>query len=357
MTNLLNTFARSPNGLLACITCIVGLMIFRLTGDSSVMIERSSLPDIPFQPPLHTVLHGLTALLACILLDRALAHSTRMRSGLRPLAILLGGLGIGVTLEGIAYFQTAPAELLEQRYHFAMQNLIAYSIFSMAYVLIRRLLLPGAQSAVKTLLSPSRTQPSRSNLAIDIFAATNLLLFLAMTALFYRDRFIHYRGLGHIGEFYAYAIAIFLAICVTWKIFRHASVPPLVLAGLQLGILMHFSGGLVFPEGMRLYDQHFAGIRFDKYVHLVNGCAAGLLVRWVWRQGAARDGWVTNASIVLAVLGLGGVVEIAEYAVYCTVPGNGVGGYRNNMQDLLSNLIGALGALLIHLRGKPALRC
>ncbi|MDD3676836.1 hypothetical protein [Thauera propionica] len=354
MTNLLNTFSRFPNGLLAC---IVGLMIFRLAGYSSATIVLSSLPDILFQPPLHTGLHGLTALLACILLDGALTHTARMQSGLRPLAILLGGLGAGVTLEGIAYFQAAPAELLEQLYHFAMQNIIAAFIFSLAYVLARRLLLPGAQSAVETLVSPARTKPARSSLAIDLFAATNLLLFLAMTTLFYRDRFIHFRGLGHIGEFYAYAIAIFLAICLTWKIFRHASIPPLVLAGLQLGILMHFAGGLVFPEGTRLYDQHFVGIRFDKYVHLVNGCAAGLLVHWVWRQGAVRDGWLTNTSIVLAVLGLGGLVEIAEYAVYCTVPGNGVGGYHNNMQDLLSNLLGALAALFINSRRKPARRC
>jgi hypothetical protein len=40
------------------------------------------------------------------------------------------------------------------------------------------------------------------------------------------------------------------------------------------------------------------------------------------------------------VLGLGTLVEIVEYLVTLTVSVNGVGGYDNNMQDLISNLIG-----------------
>jgi hypothetical protein len=35
-------------------------------------------------------------------------------------------------------------------------------------------------------------------------------------------------------------------------------------------------------------------------------------------------------------------VEIIEYLAFVAVPDAGVGGYANNMQDLISNLIGAL---------------
>jgi hypothetical protein len=50
--------------------------------------------------------------------------------------------------------------------------------------------------------------------------------------------------------------------------------------------------------------------------------------------------------VLLVVLGLGAVIEIVEYVVVLTVPRNGVGGYDNNMQDLIANLCGA-GAFLM----------
>jgi hypothetical protein len=45
--------------------------------------------------------------------------------------------------------------------------------------------------------------------------------------------------------------------------------------------------------------------------------------------------------IILIVLGVGAFIEISEYIVMKTVPGNGVGGYDNNMQDLMANLAGS----------------
>jgi hypothetical protein len=50
---------------------------------------------------------------------------------------------------------------------------------------------------------------------------------------------------------------------------------------------------------------------------------------------------------VLVVLGLGAIIEIVEYIVVLTVPQNGVGGYDNNMQDLLANLAGASSFMLV----------
>lgn len=304
-------------------------------------------PDVPLPPAGRVALFVLTALTACLTLDAVFDRALGMRRGLQALAIVLGCLGVGVALEALAYLQPRAPDSLEQRYHFAMQHLMAALLTALAYTALRRLLQREQHSAVAAVLA-ARARASTN--AVDAFAGLNLALFLAMTVFFYRDRFIHYRGLAHIAEFYFYALLIFAAICALWRTFRHAAIPVVVLTALQLGIVMHFAGGLVFQDGGRLYDIHIAGIRFDKYVHLVNGCAAGLLVSWVWRRGEVRDCGLALGSVVLAVLGLGGVVEIAEYLVYCTVPRNGVGGYDNNMQDLFANLLGAVCAVLLHRR-------
>ena len=39
--------------------------------------------------------------------------------------------------------------------------------------------------------------------------------------------------------------------------------------------------------------------------------------------------------------------EIVEYGVVLTVPNNGVGGYDNNMQDLIANFCGSISFLLL----------
>lgn len=52
---------------------------------------------------------------------------------------------------------------------------------------------------------------------------------------------------------------------------------------------------------------------------------------------------------VFVVLGIGAIIEIAEFIVVMTVPHNGVGAYTNNMLDLVANFLGSvLSILLVH---------
>jgi hypothetical protein len=328
---------------LVCMLVSVGaLFVVNTTLSGSV----PGFSEVPLPSPFRFALFGLTALIACGALDMIVRRLLDMRRGLQPLAIVLGALGFSTAVEAFAYLLPGPPELFEQRYHFAMQHLITSVFACVLYVAVRRVFFSQRRGALTAVLDNTHCTTRSKAHAVDAFVVFNLLLFMAMTVLFYQDRFIHYRGQAHIAEFYFYAILIFSSICVLWRIFRHSAIPAGVLAVLQIGILMHFAGGLVVPESGRLYDVYFAGVRYDKYVHLVNGCATGLLVCWVWKRGGVRWGGLAALTIGLAVLGLGGVVEIAEYAVYCTVPSNGVGGYDNNMQDLYSNLLGVLIALL-----------
>jgi len=186
---------------------------------------------------------------------------------------------------------------------------------------------------------------------LDVFVLVNGSLFLSMCAFVYYNRFIQYRGAANINEFFVYAVGIFAAICFLWVYFRDYELRPELLLLVQIGILLHFAGAFVQVEHHRLYDEYFLGLRYDKYVHFANALIAALLV---WRlcviRGISVRG-INSLLVVLSVLGLGALIEIVEYLVVMTVERNGVGGYDNNMQDLIANFLGAsLGVLYLNLR-------
>ncbi|MGQ0702934.1 MAG: DUF2238 domain-containing protein [Gemmatimonadales bacterium] len=177
---------------------------------------------------------------------------------------------------------------------------------------------------------------------IDVFVAVNTVLFLVMAAVRYQDRFVAYWGRDHLEEFFLYSAAILAAIVVLWRIFRRYHFDLAVLLIVQAGILLHYAGGFIPSNGQRLYDVSLLGIRYDKYVHLFNGFAAAFLMARLFRiQGIALTP-VNRVLLVFVVLGLGGIVEIVEYLVMLTLPKAGVGGYDNNMQDLIANLCGSV---------------
>ena len=189
--------------------------------------------------------------------------------------------------------------------------------------------------------------------ALDGFALFNLVLFLLLSTFRYHDRFIHYFGSARVLEFFIYAGVLILGIAWLWWTFRRYSISMSVLFWLQVGIVMHFMGAFVLVGEGRLYDQYVCGMRYDKYVHFVNAMAATALVvrllRLRMHAPAPLDAIYTFAA-VLIVLGLGAVIEMVEYLVVLTVPGNGVGGYDNNMQDLLANFVGSSVFALLHKR-------
>ncbi|MCG2588457.1 DUF2238 domain-containing protein [Rhodohalobacter sulfatireducens] len=177
---------------------------------------------------------------------------------------------------------------------------------------------------------------------LDIFWSLNLFLFLWMCQFAYVGRFVEYRGEGNLHEFFVYALLIIIALGFGWKYFRQFQVPSYILVLVQVGILIHFSGGLLEAGGERLYDNTIFGIRFDKYVHLVNAFIAAIIINYILFLFDVQVPRFKYLFVIFIVLGLGAIIEIIEYLVMLTVPGNGVGDYHNNMQDLLANLVGCL---------------
>lgn len=180
----------------------------------------------------------------------------------------------------------------------------------------------------------------------DRFVLLNLVLFLTMAGTVYYDRFIQYRGASHLLEFYFYAIFIVVVILVAWRSFRHIEFHWMLLLLIELGILMHFSGGLIFIDERRLYDHFIIGIRYDKYVHFINAFVAAAATDTVFARHGARLYGLRPMTILLVVLGMGAIIEIVEYLVTLTIEHNGVGSYDNNMQDLISNLAGGFAYIV-----------
>ena len=207
----------------------------------------------------------------------------------------------------------------------------------------------GVASAVVATGSPSRVfLPVPRLNGVDVFFGVNLVLFLGMCLFAYYARWIHYAGHRQtaVAEFFFYAVVLILAVGVLWLWLRRRALPGWLLVLIEAGILAHFAGGLVHFGGARLYDHVFGGIRYDKYVHFANALVAAIVVQQIFRIQRLPVNRFTRFVIFLVVLGLGCVVEICEFAVTLTIPFNGVGGYDDNMRDLVANTCGGVVFLL-----------
>lgn len=184
---------------------------------------------------------------------------------------------------------------------------------------------------------------------LDLFALPNLVLLAAVTGVVSWPRFVHYRGAANVGEFIVYLVLTAAGIGLAWTALRHLRPPLPLLCLFQLAFLLAVAGMAVPVGDGRLYDMVVAGVRFDKVVHFVWAFAGALAVAAVIDHYGRVPPWLRAGMAVLAVLGLGAAWELVEYLVVRSIPEAGVGGYDNNMQDLIANACGGLASL-----GAPA---
>lgn len=131
----------------------------------------------------------------------------------------------------------------------------------------------------------------------------------------------------------------------------------MTLWGLSIWALLHMSGGGVSINGTRLYEMILIPIsetyqifRYDQFVHIIGFLVATLVMYELIRPKLHKkqDGWIAlSIVIVMAGLGVGALNEIVEFSATVILPETGVGGYINTSLDLVSDLIGAIIALII----------
>ena len=133
--------------------------------------------------------------------------------------------------------------------------------------------------------------------------------------------------------------------------------PNGVLWGLTAWGLLHMSGGGLYVGKIKLYEiilipvsEKYHIFRYDQFVHIVGFGVATLvmyhLLKPLLRPGLDR--WTAlSIVVVMAGLGVGALNEIVEFAATVVVPETGVGGYTNTSLDLVSDLVGAVFAMII----------
>ncbi len=132
--------------------------------------------------------------------------------------------------------------------------------------------------------------------------------------------------------------------------------PKSVLWGLTAWSLMHMSGGGVIINGDVLYNfillpisESYSILKYDQFVHAF-GFAIATLVVWSILKPHLKQpvsAWFAiSLTVVMAGLGLGAMNEIVEFTATVITPETNVGGYTNTSLDLISNLIGAMLAMV-----------
>ena len=121
------------------------------------------------------------------------------------------------------------------------------------------------------------------------------------------------------------------------------------------GILHMLGGGLrigdtvLYGKMIYTFSETYQILKFDQFVHAFGFGAATLLV-WVLLKPLLKINYkkwfALSFIVVMAGLGLGALNEIIEFLAVVIMPETGVGGYINTSLDLVSNLIGAIIAMV-----------
>lgn len=149
---------------------------------------------------------------------------------------------------------------------------------------------------------------------------------------------------------YYVPITLVLAGLIGWL---HSSVrlSNPALWGLLAVAIGNVAGGVILVDGAPLYEAVLVwSLKYDKVFHaLATGVGAWAALEALVRWGIGRRPALVFAAVMVAG-GAGALVEIVEYFGSLLIENDSVGGYTNNMQDLIANMLGALAGALVAYR-------
>lgn len=175
----------------------------------------------------------------------------------------------------------------------------------------------------------------------------NLIGIIVFTFLFLSRQ--NYEFLIYIGVIIFF---LFLILLTNKKV----NYPNVVLWGLTVWAFLHMAGGGIYLQGKRLYEiiliplvgAPYQILKYDQFVHAVGFGVATLAMYYLLKPHLKKDNkWIAlSIVVIMAGLGVGALNEIIEFIATVIAPQTGVGGYINTSLDLISNLIGAILAML-----------
>lgn len=157
-------------------------------------------------------------------------------------------------------------------------------------------------------------------------------------------------------EFVIYIGVIIFFFALIFFTNNKVNLPNYVLWLLSIWATLHMAGGGLYINGTRWYDLILINIisapyhilKYDQAIHIFGFFTATLAMYYLAKPLLRKNHkWVAlSIIIVMAGLGLGALNEIIEFIATVISPSTGVGGYINTSLDLISNLIGAILAIL-----------
>lgn len=139
-----------------------------------------------------------------------------------------------------------------------------------------------------------------------------------------------------------YALITVILAGVVALLHRSVGFTAAVLWGLTCVAIGNIAGGVLLVNGSPLYELPVLGsIRYDKVFHAI---ATGV-VAWAFLEALGNWGLrrtpILGFSAAMMAIGAGALVEVVEYFGSLLIENDSVGGYTNNMQDLIVNTVGA----------------
>ena len=161
---------------------------------------------------------------------------------------------------------------------------------------------------------------------------------LAGVTVLYVAAWTFYGLVADTGQAYTYLAWMVGAVGLVMYVDGRVRFSTHVLVLLCIVGFCHMAGGNLRFGGVVLYEQTWLTyIRYDHLVHAFGLGAAGLAVWEATRRMLAAQGPKQAAVVVLLGANtIGAAIEIGEYLASLWIPGVRVGGYANNMQDLIA---------------------
>ena len=141
---------------------------------------------------------------------------------------------------------------------------------------------------------------------------------------------------------YYLPISVVIGIAIVW-LDRQVTLTQAVRWGLVGIAIGNLAGGVLLVGGDPLYQLDLIGsIRYDKVFHAAaTGVGAWAAFEVLTNLDVRRPPLLASLAALIA-LGGGAVVEVVEYFGSQILTNANVGGYTNNMEDLVANLLGAI---------------
>jgi uncharacterized membrane protein YjdF len=158
-------------------------------------------------------------------------------------------------------------------------------------------------------------------------------------------------------DFAAYTIPAFILFFFILWLNRTYRFSHILWWGLAIWTLGHLAGGFFLIGSNRLYETvivplvgaPYNVIEYDQPIHVFGSIIITVLLIEILRKKLPAENWTKQSfllTVALAGLGIGACYEIMEFFVTVITPHNLVGGYQNNLIDIICDAIGSVIAVI-----------